>query len=482
MSNPIDLNNIQGDILLGLPKRAESFLFLEIADPTAFRQHLKVFLTSKLVHSVADLQVKRDEIRKYHRAHPDGTLLRFAGAAIGFSHAGFQALGIDDTGLTHGSPAFAQGQEAVAVSILGDTPNPNDPSEPEDWASPFTTKIHAVIAVAVHSTDIIQEIIDQIILTIFGYNTPQSSINLLGRLDGKVRPPPFKGHEHFGFQDGISNPTVVGFNEPTTPGVPQSVNPGVLVTGYEGDPNLNDSTRVAWQKDGSFMAFRQFRQFVPEFNQFLAQHPVQPPPEAGSTLTPEQGSQLLGARMVGRWPSGTPVMLSPWEDTNPPLNNNHDRANDFDYTAPDSSTLCPFSAHIRKMFPRPNDLTASFNDVHRMMRQGIPYGEEVTPEENAQNKTLLNRGLLFVGYQSLVENGFDFQINKWANAPGFRVTNTGLDPLIGQGPDHFFTGGDPNNPGLQFDFTPFAVPLGGEYFFMPSISALNDTIASGSSY
>lgn len=44
--------------------------------------------------------------------------------------------------------------------------------------------------------------------------------------------------------------------------------------------------------------FRQLKQLVPEFNKFLTDNPIVMP-----NLTLQQGSDLLGARMVGRWKS-----------------------------------------------------------------------------------------------------------------------------------------------------------------------------------
>jgi len=97
--------------------------------------------------------------------------------------------------------------------------------------------------------------------------------------------------------DGISQPAVSGFNTPL-PG--QEVVPtGVILLGEDSD--LNSGSRPSWTIDGSFLAFRQLEQKVPEFNRFLADNPIVIP-----GLTPQQGSELLGARMVGRWKSVRP--------------------------------------------------------------------------------------------------------------------------------------------------------------------------------
>lgn len=45
---------------------------------------------------------------------------------------------------------------------------------------------------------------------------------------------------------------------------------------------------------------------------------------------------------------------------------------------------------------------------HMLVRQGITFGPEVTPEEAAANKTKIDRGLSFLCYQSNLTNGFEF--------------------------------------------------------------------------
>jgi hypothetical protein len=94
--------------------------------------------------------------------------------------------------------------------------------------------------------------------------------------------------------DGISQPAVNGFTASPTPGQ-TLVDAGHFLLGETGDT----TTRPAWAQDGSFLAFRQLKQLVPEFDKFLADNPISEP----GVLTTAQGSALLGARMVGRWKS-----------------------------------------------------------------------------------------------------------------------------------------------------------------------------------
>jgi deferrochelatase/peroxidase EfeB len=97
----------------------------------------------------------------------------------------------------------------------------------------------------------------------------------------------------FGFLDGIGQPAVAGFNINPLPGQ-AVVNPGIILVGEPGDT----VSRPAWAKDGSFLAFRQLRQLVPEWNNWIYSAA---PPIAG--FTQQQSADLMAARMIGRWPS-----------------------------------------------------------------------------------------------------------------------------------------------------------------------------------
>ena len=108
----------------------------------------------------------------------------------------------------------------------------------------------------------------------------------------------------FGFKDGISQPAISGVDAKVNPGQ-KIVSQGVTLLGREGDVTLptvkgqnpEPIPRPPWALDGSFLAFRYLFQLVPEFHTFLKRNPI-----AG--LAPDLGSELLGARFVGRWMSG----------------------------------------------------------------------------------------------------------------------------------------------------------------------------------
>jgi len=97
----------------------------------------------------------------------------------------------------------------------------------------------------------------------------------------------------------------------------------------------------------------------------------------------------------------------------PALGADSTRNNDFSYNnvfPNDQQTQdrCPFAAHVRKTNPRGDLATFGGTEIRRIIRSGIAFGPEVSADEIAAGKTSQTRGLLFVGYQSNIGNGFRF--------------------------------------------------------------------------
>lgn len=378
-----------------------------------------------------------------------------------------------------------------------------------------------------------------------------SGVTILYKQQGATLPPPLTGHEHFGFLDGVSQPGLRGRISPDEHDVftlRQNPNkrdeqgkpgqdllwPGEFVFGYPGqdpragdikDPGEDSLTGEKWQgskpshakpqqgpiwaKDGSFLVIRRLRQDVAAFHEFLA--------STAQTIgtTPD----LLGAKLVGRWKSGTPILRAKAQD-NPKLADNDCANNDFEFNdasdplpvakaesadckTDDAScvgnpqfevspgdalgSICPWAAHIRKSYPRddesatikvdpPGEVTTQ---THRLLRRGIPFGQPYfPPNDPAKTIDSGNRGLVFAAYQTSIEDQFEFITKVWVNNPGFKETGAGYDLIIGQN----------NKPGDQrkrtFKLTlngvdreletrtDWVIPTGGGYFFAPSIDAL----------
>ncbi|GJJ09329.1 hypothetical protein Clacol_003551 [Clathrus columnatus] len=377
---------------------------------------------------------------------------------MALSQSGLDKLGIHDN---LNDTIFSGGQFADAPNLAELT---------DTWVSQFKgTSIHGVYITASDASDSLMQQ-NSAVQTVLG-----TTISVVYSIQGQARPGDQAGHEHFGFLDGISQPTIEGFGTPL-PG--QAVVPaGTLLLGREQDL----MTRPSWATDSSFVAFRQLKQLVPEFNTFANDHPA-----SISGMSQAQAAELTQARMMGRWKSGAPVDLAPLFD-DPALGADPMRNNNFNFSHPgfnlsSNQVHCPFSAHIRKNVPR-TDLNPI--DVgHHILRSGIPYGPEVTEVEQQSGQTMLERGLLFLAVQSNIGAGFQFLQKLWINNPDFvgpKSVKPGLDPIMGQisGSARFTIGLDPMDPeGNTTLPMQFVISRGGEYFLMPSLTALRHIINS----
>ncbi|THV05908.1 peroxidase TAP [Dendrothele bispora CBS 962.96] len=472
-TTPLDLNNIQGDILVGIPKKTQTYFFFAIQDTTLFRTALLALIP--FIKTAAQAQADQKSIAD-HKLKGLTTLIPMTGTQIAFSNAGLTKLGI--TGVaTPGvadpnSDPFLEGQFKDSKNIGDAGTGPGRDFVPA-WDPAFgNANIHGVIFIggSDHLTVDAELAKTKLILGL--------SVKEVIQIRGDTRPKDQSGHEHFGFLDGISNPTIIGFNDKNAPPGPKPVDRSVLLTGQPSTSNPGPAPVLV---DGSFLAFRYLFQLVPEFNQFLKQNPI------------NGDSELLGARMVGRWKSGAPIDVTPTQD-NPDIGKDPQRNNNFFYSgelAKGDQTRCPYSAHTRKTNPRADFTEHGLADQlnqRRIMRRGIQFGPEVTTEEANNNRSINGRGLLFVCYQSDLTKGFQFIQKTWANNPGFLNTavdsnlkpiQPGLDSIIGQNADQArgVVGTDPANPDGSLTIPRFIVPQGGEYFFSPSISALKNVIA-----
>lgn len=454
-SSDINLHNVQGDITPGLPKKAELFFFFRITKPADFRARLV-----KLVPFIATAEhvIEGRKKIKQHKQHFGG-LFAAAYLNIAFSSRGLKKLDITEN--IHDDD-FTKGQLDDAKNLGDDT---------DTWEEGFKgSSVDGVLILAGDSAVSIGFQLDKA-LKLLG-----DSAQKVLSVSGHTRPCPDSGREHFGFEDGIAQPMIKGIDKTDLSGQ-GFIDQGVVFVGRDGDQKKAD--RPTWALDGSFLAFRYLQQLVPEFNLGVISVAAQinSPPTANAV-------GLTAARMVGRWPSGAPIQLTPFQDdpaiaADPALNNKFS----FD---DQSQEACPFAAHIRKMNPRGDSIVSPpAIAAHRVARRGIPYGPEVTAEEAAEKKTIENRGLLFVSYQSALNKGFAFLQKDWANPKGFpprKPQAPGIDPIIGVDTQNttittrVMSGLALGDPAKTFDFENWIRSRGGEYFFSPSISTLKTVI------
>jgi len=215
-------------------------------------------------------------------------------------------------------------------------------------------------------------------------------------------------------------------------------------------------------RNGTYVGFRKYQSRVGAFNRFLQAH--------GST---DEERELLAAKLVGRWRSGAPLVLAPDAD-NPELGADPHRNNDFDYANDPRGRQAPFGCHIRRMNPRDTKLTR-LTDVklHRLIRRGTTYGPPYDRNALSEADDEVDRGAIFLFISAKAMATIEFLQQEWINDGNFIGIGDERDPIIGlQQEGATFT--IPKDPvrKLVRGIETFNVLRGGEYFFMPSISAL----------
>jgi Dyp-type peroxidase family len=416
----VDQADLQGNILCGYGRRYTHglYLFFRVENAGAARR----WLGDAVPHIATAVPWGADG--------PRHTL------NVAFTFAGLRKLGVDDAVLRKFPEDFRQGMEARA-HLLGDT----GPSDPEGW-EPRLRQAHGVITV----------------MALDGGTRDERRRELEAQaadagLAVRAQDTALAGErEPFGFRDGISQPAIKDpkagpyRHTDTNP----EIAPGEFVLGYrdEGGSTPEPPPRVG--ASGSYMVVRKLEQKVDGFWAYIRE-------EAGPD---EARQQWLAARLVGRWPDGTPLIRSPQVSSDGQART-VGWLNDFTYAADPDGFRCPIGAHIRRANPRDAlDPEWRFANRHRIIRRGMAYPPEGDPERP---------GLMFVCFQASIERQFEFVQSQWCNDGN--VFGLGSDPDFIVGPEEgkMTVQGDPPR------FLPmrrFVTTRGGDYFFAPGLAAL----------
>jgi Dyp-type peroxidase family len=322
--------------------------------------------------------------------------------------------------------------------------------------------------------------------------------------------------EHFGFRDGITNPTLASLARTHHTDLVQD---GEVLLGYENSygrfpmspevpaatdragvlPTASDRpARKDFGKNGSYLVFRQLAQNVRAFWEFAyaAKDGVPGAPNG------RDGAEWLAARLVGRWPNGTPLTRYP-EGPGP---DSAATANGFLYHQKSAhkegdgfGTRCPIGAHIRRTNPRdttlpvPHDVELSgspedadtwkhqleLTNQHRIVRRGRIYGPPFDASydpDRLRGCDDVERGLHFLCFNANLSRQFEFVQSNWALNPTFAGLSRDPDPLLGANRTYPFPAADftmPGCPTRRVHGVPRVVEVrGGAYFFMPGRAAL----------
>lgn len=448
---------IQGNILAGFNKDHQILLFLSITDTEKGKNWLAELLPKiATTKQVADFNDQFSAARR-NRGGDDPENLNAVWVNLSLTNNGIKKLSPAVVINSNKFQAFTQGAVQRAALI-----HDEDLSAPGEWIiGKEEQNIHAILIIAADKPTDLQVEVDKMRELVLKHD-----LKIVFEQHGNTLPSNRAGHEHFGFKDGISQPGVIGFHE-AEPGHPDKrkdhpgtdmLAAGEFIIGYP-DRTKMIADAPGWMKDGSFQVFRRLAQDVPGWWSQVTQGVHSLPSDD------PMKEDLLAAKLVGRWRSGTPLAQAPVRDNRSIRNRQND--NDFEYTDDPDGHKTPRFAHIRKMYPRGE----SFDEDRRIIRRGIPFGKPFDPAAGRGHGVDADRGLLFIAYMQSIEAKFEFLQNSWANNPGFLQPNDGPDPVIGTAKAPVTLKRE-NIPDHTLDFRRFVHTTGAVYSFAPSLTTL----------
>lgn len=518
MTTTLDLRDIQGNLIkgygrYGYPKAR--YIFYTIKDGVMGRKFVEQ-ITSLVTTSEpwgTDKSTKKN-------TRPPAT------TNIAFTYSGLKCLGVPRKSLQSFPDEFVMGMKA-RKDILGD----NGSSSPEHWDPIWQNEapVHIWISINGTSEDAIEDryqiITDYLkksqggIVQLDGHRGDNNADNLPYQQASAIyidnAPSP---KEHFGYTDGISDPYFKG----------SGANPANVIGG--GKPTKQDaSTAAGWEpletgefilghrdeafeypkapippllaRNGTFMVYRKLHENVGRFNQYID--------DVGEKF--DGGKEALAAKFSGRWRNGAPITSFPTEEKANQFvadvkaakiqwmqsKSEQDKEKylalrkqyvAFDFNKDLEGSGCPVGAHIRRANPRgalEYGVDGAYNtpgalvNRRRILRRGLPYGTVTDKTSNGNN-----HGIIFMAINADIKRQFEFVQQQWINyGNDFKLAND-KDPILG---NH---GVDKNNnhdgrmtieadskgskpPFFCSHIPRFVEVRGGDYFFIPSKSALN---------
>ena len=340
--------------------------------------------------------------------------------------------------------------------------------------------------------------------------------------------PPDDKTEPFGFRDRISQPPVQGLLG-RRKSTEDPINTGEFVLGYENEldlltqiPSIDNwadplgylydhpqhrGKRKAFGMNGTYLVFRKLLQKVDAFRAYIDSTSEKEEFKAyidkmsKDSNNQIDGRELLAAKMVGRWRSGAPLVLSPDSPCSEPRN-------DFLFMETDPDGLaCPIGSHIRRAHPRdsldmPPSRSILISRRHRLLRRARKFSLPpkdlakdnpkyekgvcfivqllrrarkflLPPKDLAKNNPKYEQGLFFIVLNADLRRQYEFVQQLWINDPSFNGLDNDRDPLVGDNSSsgEFTIQAKPINRHLR-GLPQFVVMRGGGYFFLPGIRAV----------
>lgn len=526
MPNKLDLYDIQGNIVKAYGRfqfTQARYIFYHVQDEDkgrAFIRALRKYVTNSSPWETSDFSqpVDRDNI-------PD------AATNIAFTYTGLKHLGLPRKSLQSFPAEFAMGMKE-RWEILGD----DDVSALVHWDPIWNGELSVDIWLSINGQtpealeqryQEICEILEQDeikggVQQLSGHVGGNPEYQEAGVLPGRT--------EHFGYIDGISeayfkgtgsNPIkLIGGGKPTrlSPDTKEGWEPletGEFILGYRDESQEYPVAPIPrlLSHNGTFMVYRKLHQNVAAFNQYTE--------EVGQHFP--GGKDALAAKFVGRWKNGAPLTLFPtqaeadefiaklkktrdqyyqaYQDDpqgklTQALKQDYEKLRiqlvSFNFNHDLEGSRCPVGAHTRRINPRGAleigkqvfDTPGALVNRRRILRRGLPYGKKVTDPSQDDG----NHGVIFMALCVSIERQFEFLQQQWINyGNDFKLAND-KDPLLGnhgktpegkgtgrmiiEGQKADAQGNNGRQPFICSNLTRFVETRGGDYFFIPSLTAL----------
>jgi Dyp-type peroxidase family len=373
--------------------------------------------------------------------------------AVALTYSGLVALGVPEASLRSFPDAFRVGMASRADALLDRGAN-----DPAHWEGDFGSgRIH--IGVSVFSDA--EATWQRTMATARRHYEGSPGLTVLSTHDFGAQPGDLNP---LGYRDSIGQPAIEGSGVEPLPGQGRPIKAGEFILGYPGEAGvpLPAPEPDVLGRNGTYVGLRKYQSLVATFNRFLRAH-----------AQTDEERELLAAKLVGRWRSGAPLTLAPTRD-DPALGADPRRNNDFTYAADPHGRQVPLGSHMRRMNPRDTEmaLLADVN-IHRIIRRSTTYGAPYDPDAVSPADDATPRGLYFTFISAKAMATLEFLQQEWINNGNFMRLGDERDPNVGVQEDGAtFT--IPESPVRRriHGIETFNVLRGGEYFFLPSLSAL----------
>lgn len=395
--------------------------------------------------------------------HQDRDIARGA-LNVGFTAQGLRRLGLGTTTLDQLPPEFLQGM-AERASVLGDYRY----NHPFNWSLPSEnwppgrngppiqlSRVHLVVLLSCssHNADDVasdvsvdpdhplRNLLVKLAADLENLGTRVlcvESMHALRRSD--------EGHprEHFGFLDGLSQPSLTDKQNDGRHYANQAAL-GDILLGYENSLEDPPLAGRLW-KNGSFLVIRKLRQDVAALETAISRTGLD--------------TEFVLSKLMGRSRDGKNLIDGTMGD-------------DFSFDSDLFGNICPIWSHIRRANPRRMP-GPGLPPAPRLVRRSMTYGPQFGANASA------DRGLMFMAFNASIAEQFEV-IQSWlsgGNSSGQLSYSGERDPFLGINQDdevraYELRDGDTKHVITLDGERPFVVLQWGCYLFVPSVTALAD--------